>query len=184
MLRPVTVRRRSNARSFKVYRLMRDEIFQRQHAVTHLSNVDLMNGALKPAAAMEPMAVSFGPLLSMLQRHLAVLLLTVVLAFGATAVVVEGMSKQCASQAVLIIAPQRTQVSDLRTAPADAEQVSRLILKQIGIFNSPALGLDNVAPLEEPGLAADLRARRSQRASALSWVASARNLGNVVESIS
>jgi glycosyltransferase involved in cell wall biosynthesis len=38
--------------------------------------------------------------------------------------------------------------------------------------------------LEEPGLAADLRARGLQRAGALSWVASARKLGDVVGSVS
>jgi glycosyltransferase involved in cell wall biosynthesis len=38
--------------------------------------------------------------------------------------------------------------------------------------------------LEEPGLAADLRARGLRRAGGLSWAASARKLGDVVESLS
>jgi glycosyltransferase involved in cell wall biosynthesis len=38
--------------------------------------------------------------------------------------------------------------------------------------------------LEEPGLAADLRARGLQRAGALSWVQSARRLAGVVQSVS
>jgi glycosyltransferase involved in cell wall biosynthesis len=38
--------------------------------------------------------------------------------------------------------------------------------------------------LEEPGLAADLRARGLQRAGALSWVSSARRLAGVVQSVS
>ena len=38
--------------------------------------------------------------------------------------------------------------------------------------------------LEEPGLAEDLRARGLQRAGALSWVASARKLADVVQGVS
>jgi glycosyltransferase involved in cell wall biosynthesis len=48
--------------------------------------------------------------------------------------------------------------------------------------NSINLALERL--LEEPGLAKDLRARGLQRAGALSWVASARKLGDVVQAVS
>ena len=126
---------------------MRDERFQRPHAVTLPRAADLMNSPVDPVAAVEPIAVPFSRLLSTLRRHLWVLLLTFVLCVGLTAVVVEGMQKQYTAQASLIIEPQRTQVSDLQAISSDAEDTSSLMRTQIGILSSPSLALGVVDAL-------------------------------------
>jgi capsular exopolysaccharide synthesis family protein len=126
---------------------MRDEQFQRPHALTGPRTVDLMSGPIDPAAAVEPIAVPFGRIFSTLRRHLWVLLATVVIIVGTTAVVVEGMPKQYTSQADLIIEPQRTQVSDLQAISSDAEDIGSLMRTQIGILSSPSLALGVVEAL-------------------------------------
>jgi succinoglycan biosynthesis transport protein ExoP len=148
---------------------MRDEQFQRQHAVTHQRAVDLMNGALDPASAVEPMSVPFGRLFSTLHRHLWLLLLTIVAIVGTTAVVVEVMPKQYTSQATLIIEPQRTQVSDLQAISSDAEDVSSLMRTQIGILSSPALALGVVEALHLTA-SPDFAPSGGLKATVLGWL--------------
>ena len=126
---------------------MRDEDFHRPHAVTRPRSVELMSGLTDPTAAVEPIAVPFSRFVSTLRRHLWVMLLTIIVILGTTAVVVEEMPKQYTSQASLIIEPQRTQVSDLQAISSDAEDISSLMRTQIGILGSPSLALGVVQAL-------------------------------------
>jgi capsular exopolysaccharide synthesis family protein len=106
-----------------------------------------MRGGTDPAHGVEPIAVPFGRVFSILRRHLWVLVLTFIVIVGTTAVLVEGMSKQYTSQATLIIEPQRTQVSDLQAISSDAEDTASLMRTQIGILSSPSLALGVVDAL-------------------------------------
>jgi succinoglycan biosynthesis transport protein ExoP len=169
MLRPIVIRRSANGRSFKVHRLMRDEQFQRPHAVTHPRTADLMSSPLDPAAAVEPIAVPFGRLLSTLRRHLWVFVMTIVIIVGATVAVVEGMPKQYTSQAALIIEPQRTQVSDLQAISSDAEDTSSLMRTQIGILSSPSLALGVVEALHLTA-SPEFAAGGGLRATVMKWL--------------
>jgi succinoglycan biosynthesis transport protein ExoP len=126
---------------------MRDEQFQRPHAVTLPRAVDLMTGTIDPVAGVEPIAVPFGRLLSTLRRHLWVLLLIFLCGVGMTVATIGSMQKQYTSQAALIIEPQRTQVSDLQAIATDAENISSLMRTQIGILSSPSLALGVVDAL-------------------------------------
>jgi succinoglycan biosynthesis transport protein ExoP len=148
---------------------MRDEDFQRPHAVTRSRTVDLMSGPIDPVAAVEPIAVPFTRLLSTLRRHLVVLLLTFIVGVGTTAVVVEGMPKQYTSQAALIIEPQRTQVSDLQAISSDAEDIASLMRTQIGILSSPSLALGVVQALHLTA-SPDFAPGNGLRATILGWL--------------
>jgi capsular exopolysaccharide synthesis family protein len=106
-----------------------------------------MRGGTDPAHGVEPIAVPFGRVLSILRRHLWILVLTFVFIVGTTAVLVEGMPKRYTSEATLIIEPQRTQVSDLQAISSDAEDTASLMRTQIGILSSPSLALGVVDAL-------------------------------------
>jgi capsular exopolysaccharide synthesis family protein len=149
---------------------MRDEQFQRPHALTGPRTVDLMSGPVDPAAGVEPIAVPFSRLLSTLRRHLWVVLLTVIIVVGSTAAVVEGMPKQYTSQAALIIEPQRTQVSDLQAISSDAEDTASLMRTQIGILSSPSLALGVVEALHLTTMP-DFAPRATLEATVLGWLA-------------
>jgi succinoglycan biosynthesis transport protein ExoP len=149
---------------------MRDEDFERPHAVTRSRTVDLMNSPIDPVAGMEPIAVPFGRLLSILRRHLWVVLVTFVIGVGATAVVVGGMPKLYTSQATIIVEPQRTQVSDLQAISSDAEDVSSLMRTQIGILSSPSLALGVVDALHLAGTPDFAPRAGGIKASVLGWL--------------
>lgn len=106
-----------------------------------------MNGPIDPAAGVEPIAVPFSRLLSILRRHFWVFFLTLVIGIGTTALLVERMPKQYTSQASIIIEPQRTQVSDLQAISSDAQDIASLMRTQIGILSSPSLALGVVDAL-------------------------------------
>jgi succinoglycan biosynthesis transport protein ExoP len=127
---------------------MQDEDFQRSNAVTRSRPVDLTDSHVDPVAGIEPIAVPFGRVLSILRRHLWVILIVFCVGVGGAAYLVEGMPKQFTAQASLIIEPQRTQVSDLQAISSDAEDVGSLMRTQIGILSSPSLALGIVNSLD------------------------------------
>jgi succinoglycan biosynthesis transport protein ExoP len=107
-----------------------------------------MGGSVDPVEAIEPMAVPFARVTSILRRHIWVIVITFAIGVGGAGFLVEGMPKQYTAQAALIIEPQRTQVSDLQAISSDAEDVASLMRTQIGILSSPALALGVVNALD------------------------------------
>jgi capsular exopolysaccharide synthesis family protein len=107
-----------------------------------------MGGPVDPVEAIEPMAVPFARITSVLRRHLWVIVITFAIGVGGAGYLVEGMPKQYTAQAAIIIEPQRTQVSDLQAISSDAEDVASLMRTQIGILSSPSLALGVVNALD------------------------------------
>ncbi len=127
---------------------MHDEGFQMPQTASWTRNIDLVAAPIDPGAGIEPIAIPFGRMLSMLRRHLWIVLLTFVLGVGGATMVVKHMPKQFTAQALLIIEPQRTQVSDLQAISDDGDDVGSLMHTQIGILSSPALALGIVNALD------------------------------------
>ena len=100
---------------------------------------------------MEPLAVPLGRMVSILRRNLWVVLLTVVVGVGGTAVIVTTMAKRYTAEASIVIEPQRTQVSDLQAISPDSGDVSSLVRTQIDILRSPALAIGVVRALHLGG---------------------------------
>jgi polysaccharide biosynthesis transport protein len=98
-------------------------------------------------ARLEPLAVPFGSLISVLRRHIWIILLTFAFGVGGTAVMVKGMAKRYTAEASIIVEPQRTQVSDLQAISADGQDVPSLVRTQIDILQSPALATGVVRAL-------------------------------------
>jgi succinoglycan biosynthesis transport protein ExoP len=107
-----------------------------------------MGGPVDPVEAIEPIAVPFARITSVLRRHIWVILVTFAIGVGGAAYLVEGMPKQYTAQAAIIIEPQRTQVSDLQAISSDVEDVASLMRTQIGILSSPSLALGVVNALD------------------------------------
>jgi polysaccharide biosynthesis transport protein len=111
------------------------------------------------AGRLEPLAVPVGRFITILRRHLLIVLLTFMTGVGVTAYVVKGMPKMFTAEASLLIEPQRTQVSDLQAISPDPGDVSGLVRTQIDILRSPALvygvvdalNLTDVAEFEPKG---------------------------------
>jgi capsular exopolysaccharide synthesis family protein len=107
-----------------------------------------MGGPVDAVEGIEPIAVPFGRVATILRRHLWVILITFLVGVGGAGYLVEGMPKQYTAQAAIIIEPQRTQVSDLQAISSDAEDVASLMRTQIGILSSPSLALGVVDSLD------------------------------------
>jgi succinoglycan biosynthesis transport protein ExoP len=100
-----------------------------------------------PSIRLEPLAVPFGRMGAILRRHVWVVLLSVVLGVGGTITFVKLMPKQYTAQSVILIEPQRTQVSDLQAISPDPGDVSSLIRTQMDILGSSALQMGVVKAL-------------------------------------
>ncbi len=101
-----------------------------------------------PTMRLEPLAVPFGRMTTILRRHLWVIVLTFAVGVGGTGVIVQGMAKRYTAEASIIIEPQRTQVSDLQAISSSVEDVSSLVRTQIDILRSPALAVGVVKALQ------------------------------------
>ena len=100
------------------------------------------------AGNAEQQAIPLGRLMSIVRRHLWVIVLTVVIAVGGTAAIVLRIPKQYSAEALILIEPQRTQVSDLQAISPDAGgDSSSLVRTQIDILRSPALASGMVETL-------------------------------------
>ena len=91
------------------------------------------------AGRLEPLAVPFGRLWSVMRRHLWVVLLIPLVGIGVTTVLLKQLPKQYTAEASIVIEPQRTQVSDLQAISPDAGDAGSLVRTQIDILRSPAL---------------------------------------------
>ncbi len=100
-----------------------------------------------PAARLEPLAVPMGRLISILRRHLWIVLLCPTLAVGAAVIVLKRMPKQFTAEAALVIEPQRTQVSDLQAISPELGDTAGMMRTQIDILRSQALNLRVVQAL-------------------------------------
>jgi len=96
---------------------------------------------------LEPLAVPVGRILTILRRHLWVILLTIAFVVGGTGIIVKGMPRRFTAEASIIIEPQRTQVSDLQAISSGSEDVSSMVRTQIDILRSPALAVGVVRAL-------------------------------------
>ncbi|HTH99761.1 MAG TPA: polysaccharide biosynthesis tyrosine autokinase [Acidisoma sp.] len=127
---------------------MHDEEFHRPSiALTARGHAALPGPAVDPSFGIEPIAVPFGRLMSILRRRLWIILLALAVVVGGAFYVVDRMPKLYTSQASLIIEPQRTQVSDLQAISNDAEDIASLMRTQIDILSSPSLALGVVRAL-------------------------------------
>jgi len=100
------------------------------------------------AARLEPLAVPLARFGGIVRRHYLVILLTLLLGVGGTAVIVTMLPKQFTAEATLLIEPQRTQVSDLQAISPYPGDVISLIRTQMDILNSPSLLMNVVKALD------------------------------------
>ncbi|HJS84432.1 MAG TPA: polysaccharide biosynthesis tyrosine autokinase [Acetobacteraceae bacterium] len=101
-----------------------------------------------PAVRLEPLGVPFGRFTAILRRHVWVVILSVALGVGGTAFLMSRMTKQYVAEALVLIEPQRTQVSDLQAITPDSGDVGSLMRTQIDIMRSPALQMGVVKALD------------------------------------
>ncbi len=111
------------------------------------SQPETAGAANDPSMRLEPLAVPFGRMGSILRRHLWIIILTFLAGVGGMAVIVHGMPKLYTAEASIIIEPQRTQVSDLQAISPSVEDVASLVRTQIDILRSPALAIGVVKAL-------------------------------------
>lgn len=95
--------------------------------------------ATEAMGRLEPLAVPFNRFGSILRRRLWLVLLIPVVGVGITAVLLKQLPKQYTAEALLVIEPQRTQVSDLQAISSDGGDAGSLMRTQIDILRSPAL---------------------------------------------
>lgn len=122
-----------------------NEMLELQRPHRHVA--PFIGSGREDAAGLEPLAVPFGRILTILRRHLWIILLTVAMGVGGTAIVVKGMPRRFTAEASIIIEPQRTQVSDLQAISSGSEDVSSMVRTQIDILHSPALAVGVVRAL-------------------------------------
>ncbi len=107
----------------------------------------MLAAAVDPAARLEPLAVPMGRLISILRRHLWVVLLCPTLAVSTATIVLKRMPKQFTAEAALVIEPQRTQVSDLQAISPELGDTAGMMRTQTDILRSQALNLRVVQAL-------------------------------------
>ncbi len=118
------------------------------HASDLPSVTQIAGGVPDATARLEPLAVPLARFGGILRRHYLVLLLTMLLGVGGTAMIVTAMPKQYTAEATLLIEPRRTQVSDLQAISPDPGDVTSLIRTQMDILNSPSLLMKVVKSLD------------------------------------
>lgn len=118
------------------------------HASDLPSVTQIAGGVPDATARLEPLAVPLARFGGILRRHYLVLLLTMLLGVGGTAMIVTAMPKQDTAEATLLIEPRRTQVSDLQAISPDPGDVTSLIRTQMDILNSPSLLMKVVKSLD------------------------------------
>jgi succinoglycan biosynthesis transport protein ExoP len=101
-----------------------------------------------PSGRLEPLAVPLWQLLSILRRHIWLMLTVLAVGIGGTAMFVRQLPKQYTASATILVQPQRTQVSDLQAISSDATDINGLIRTQIDLLRSPALAMNVVKSLD------------------------------------
>lgn len=119
-----------------------------QYGMSHRPDTPIMNFGPNPlddgTAKLEPLAVPFGHFLSTLRRHFSIILLIFIAGVGGTAIIVSGMARRYTAEASVLVAPHRTQVSDLQAISADPGDIGTVVRTQIDIFKSPTLAANVV----------------------------------------
>src|SRR5689334_24977138 len=124
---------------------MRDEVIHRSDAAPSFISPPLGGDA---TARLEPIAVPLWRLISVLRRHIWIMLAVLVVGIGGTALFVRQLPKEYTASATILVQPQRTQVSDLQAISSDSTDVNSLIRTQIDILRSPALAMNVVKTLD------------------------------------